>query len=202
MAKKLEFPEDKIGIPECINCFSRITDHVNGVMGSFEVASSELFEDFHKKAAVSLEETALRTDRTVQEHFRRQELKEDAAMSEHFEKQSLKYDEFEKKVFGLIWKVFAFFGAVAVVASGVVGATWVSNQQKADKKDVLYLNTAKNLFELNGKYNDQRFLLKPGETIDKYNYMWYIETTFGDQSRGTSRPSADDKSKNKDNGKF
>ena len=167
--------DEKLRTPECMD---RITAHVNGVMGSFEVASNELFQEFHNKSEASLEETAKRTDLIVQEHFRKQEVKEDAAMSEHFEKQSVKYDNFEKKVYGLLWKVLAVVFGIIILCSGIVAATWVTVQSKADKTEVLLLNEAKQLEKLRSSYMDDRFVKNPKMTVDQYNYQWLVESIF------------------------
>jgi hypothetical protein len=177
-ANEIEEPKDILNLPECIKCFDRITSHANGVFGTFEVQSGELFEDFHKKAALSLAETARKTNETVQDHFRKQEIKEDAAMSEHFEKQAFKYDNFEKKVFDLIWKVFIFFGAVALIACSIVGITWVVVQNKADNDKVFLLEEAKQLEKLRASYMDSRYEIKPNQTIDSFNYQWLVDGIF------------------------
>lgn len=186
MAKKLELVFDE-RIPECIDCFERITNHANGVFGTFEVQSNELFEDFHKKAAASLAETAIKTDRTVHEHFRKQEMKEDAAMSKHFEKQSVKYDNFEKKVLELIWKVLSFIIGVIVLCSGIVAYTWITVQTKADSDRVFLLDEAKQLEKLRNSYMDDRYVIKPMQTIDSFNYRWLVESIFEHNLRGGSK---------------
>jgi hypothetical protein len=184
MGDKKEFSIDELRMPECIECFSRITNHANGVFGTFEVQSNELFQDFHKKAADSLAETAKKTDRTVQEHFRKQEMKEDAAMSEHFEKQSVKYDNFEKKVLGLIWKVLGFIMGIILLCSGIVGYTWITVQNKADDDKVFLLEEAKQLEKLRASYMDSRYVINPNQTIDSYNYQWLVESIFEHNLRG------------------
>ena len=188
MVKKIDTPEAILRDPECISCFDNITAHANGVFGTFEVQSNELFEDFHKKAAISLAETAKKTDLTVQEHFRKQELKEDAAMSEHFEKQALKYDNFEKKVFDLIWKVFIFFGAVAIIACSIVGITWVIVQKKADSDKVFLLEEARQLEKLRASYMDSRYVIQPNQTIDSFNYKWLVDGIFEHNLRSGDDP--------------
>ena len=193
MAKKLELPEDKIGIPECINCLNRITDHVNGVMGSFEVSSNELFEDFHKKAAISLEETAARTDKTVQEHFRKQELKEDIARSEHFEKESAKQEErsisFEKKVIDMLKYFMIIIGGATLIGVSVVGITWLEVQSKANKDDVPTMTEIQALTDLGDQYNRSVFVKKTEIKADTSAYYWFRENSYGKYSlrRGTTK---------------
>jgi len=186
MSKKFQLPKEiaetseeaSLKTPECADCLRSITDRINGAIDYFETHANEVFDDFYKRASDSLEATAKKTDRTVQQHLTRQEIKEDAAMSEHFEKQSIKYDNFEKKIMGLIWKIFIFFFGVITLCSGIVAATWITVQDKAEKKEVMLLNDAKQLEKLRNAYTDKRYVLNSKQTIDQYNYEWLVETIF------------------------
>ena len=186
MAKKIEIPVDDYRIPECVNCLTRITDHVNGVMGSFEVASSELFEDFNKKAAESLKETALKTDRTVQDHFRRQEIKEDIARSEHFEKESAKQEDrsisFEEKVIDMLKYFMIIIGGATLIGVSVVGITWLEVQSKANKDDVPTMTEIQALTDLGDQYNRSVFVKKTEIKADTSAYYWFRENSYGKYS--------------------
>ena len=188
MAKK--FVVDKLEIEEvdklteCVECLNTIRTHTNYVMGMFEVHANELFENFDKTAKSSMLAIEAKSHDLMIEHFKKQELKEDQLMIEQHEKQSLKYNVFENKIFILIKWFLMFFGAVALICSTVVGITWVNVQNKANKNDVLTLKDAKIVIDLGDKYRDQRYVLRSGETIDKYNYQWMLETVFARASRG------------------
>lgn len=64
-----------------------------------------------------------------------------------------------------------------------IAILWSSNAQKANTNEVLSLKDAKKIIETGDAYRDQRYVIKSGETIDKYNYMWLMETIFERSSR-------------------
>lgn len=198
MAEKNEISE-LLRTPECIQCFEEIREQGNSVFGSFEVHAKDVLNDFKEnsdnmiKVLSEKHEMQLKSgsDKTTiffieQESVIKKMVKE---MMEGFKLEMI--EMVKEAIKNMVSTVKWFLSIVLIIVGGygaVIGYNFFEVNKKADKKDVLNINTAKNLFELNGKYNDQRFVLKSGETIDKYNYQWYIETTFGDQSRGITRP--------------
>ncbi len=184
MAKKFEINNTGLRKPECIECFDVLIGHANGVFGSFEIAAADALAEFNLSATESLRETASRTDRTVQEHFKKQEIKEDEARDAHFEKQEAKYDNLEKKLWGLMTLAFKFFFAVIMICAAVVAATWITVQTKANTDEVVRINTFKDIMTISSSYNDQRFVIRPDQKFDKDNFQMIIETLLERNSRG------------------
>lgn len=208
--EKLKITGEVLRTPECIDCFERIANHANGVLGSLEVhseevlnnievRSDELSEHFERKTEIAIVQIGIKTDEAISSYLKNQELKhdksfedhlekqvrkEDVAFSKHLEKQATKYDNFEKKVLGIIKWVLGIMLGIVLLCSGIVGVTWIIVQSKANKIEVLSLEDAKIIIDLGDKYRDQRYVMRTGETIDKYNYKWYIETVFARASRG------------------
>lgn len=184
MAKKIDTPEAILRGPECISCFDNITAHANGVFGTFEVQSNELFEDFHKKAALSLAETAKKTDETVQEHFRKQEIKEDAARTEHFEKESAKQEDrsngFEKRVIDMLKYFMIIIGSATLLGLSIVGITWLEVQSKASKKDVPTMPMIQALTDLGNDYNKSVYVRKDVIKADTSAYFWFRMNAYGE----------------------
>ena len=102
-----------------------------------------------------------------------------AFLSSSEEKQDRTLDKIERRFNSMFGMNLFLLGLFATA----IGYLIISNNGKANKEDVLMIKDAKNLIELGDKYNDQRYVLKPGETIDKYNYQWFIETLFERASR-------------------
>ena len=150
--KENELKKEILNYPECIACFQNITDHANGVYGTFEVQSNE-----------------------------------------HFEKWTARYADFEKKMYGLLWRFLVFFGSVALVCSGIVGVTWVSVQNKADEKDVFMLKDAKKLEGLRSSYYDSRYVAKPDQRVDETTYEWWVEFLFEPNSRSAEKVNQESK---------
>lgn len=202
MAKKFKIPKldvEKLRTPECIGCFDQIVEHVNGVMGVFEVHSDELFKNFDQRTDELIVHIKEKTDESINSylkeqgqkhdeafelHLEKQVKKEDSGIAEHFEKQEIKADKFyekQEKRHNIMIMIEIFLFGIFAVAIGVI---FISNQSKANKTEVLLLEDAKTIIDLGDKYRDQRYVLSPGETIDKYNYQWYIETVFSRATRG------------------
>jgi hypothetical protein len=79
----------------------------------------------------------------------------------------------------------AIVGGVAVIASGIVGYTWITVQQKADLKDVLTLKEAKAIRELGDAYYMSIFVRKDNALVDSTTYYWHMKSVFGGALRGS-----------------
>jgi hypothetical protein len=103
-----------------------------------------------------------------------------------YEKQEKKYDKLESKLTGMVKWTLGIVLFIVTIYGGVIASTFANNTDKADKKDYLSLKDAYILRTLGDKYYDQRYVLKPGESIDKYTYQWHMNIIFEEIHRGTS----------------
>ena len=185
----------KVIADKCDECLSNINERVDGVLEKFEVHSYEMFNNFETKQNLSLKNQEVVADGAIFTYLKNQENKHDEAFSahlkvqrekhdtefsQHLEKQAIKYENFEKKVLGLIWKVLAFVFGVVILCSAVVAVTWITVQNKAEKKDTLSLLNAKAIIDSGDKYRDQRYVIRKDETLEKYHYQWCYDSVFAD----------------------
>jgi len=223
MAKKIRIPRleltpELLRTPECINCFDRIASHANGVLGllevraaevlsNFEIQSDELSEHFERKTDKAIIQIGTKTDDAIKAYLEEQGLKHDAAYAEHLEKQSgkqeEKYDNFEKKVLGLIKWVLGIVLLVAVALSAVVLYDNREIQNKAEKIELLKYLTIQNAREINDireAYYKKLFIQNKNNPIDSTNYYWIISHYLSDPTRGESKFYRNDymKQKNED----
>lgn len=98
--------------------------------------------------------------------------------TQHYEEQEKKFDSFLKAEDRRSTFMFYFNIFMWGVMLSVVGFVAIQSLNKAEKRDVLYIDDFRTVMKLNEKYNDARFLLKP-EIPDSGQYHWYISTVLG-----------------------
>lgn len=200
MNDKFKIPKLEV-LPEtsdCTECLSQIRTHTNEVMGMFEIHADELFDKFNRTSKISLSAMEAKIQERMETHFEKQAKKEDVAIAEHFEKQDDLMREYYKnqdeKIGSVIKEaikemtgIIKWFLGVALIIIGAFGGLTIINTvtlaSKANTNEVLSLKDAQKIIATGDAYRDQRYVLKSGETIDKYNYMWLMETIFERSSR-------------------
>ena len=98
-------------------------------------------------------------------------------------KQNERFDKLESKLISMVKWVLGIVLFDVSICSGVVALSFIQIQGKADKTEVLYLKDAKNLVDMGMKYNDDRYVINPHQTLDQHNFMWLVETIFERASR-------------------
>jgi hypothetical protein len=195
-------PKNKELKEECKECIAEINEHVNGVMGVFEVKSSEMFENFEEKQKESLEKQSLKADEAISIHLKNQEDKHDVAFERHLDIQAEKYDRFldkqDKRENIKTMAMIAFVTIFITVGSAVV---WhdsalhsdldkTINMMKTDidskpsRKEIPLMNEIKMLRDLGDAYNDAKFVKKDHITSDTSAYYWARINIYGSTMRG------------------
>jgi len=151
------------------------------------------------KSIVKMEEEHVKSitirEQRDKEFYKLRAFKFDTALANQQEKANIFYDDQEEKIKSVIKEAIKemtstikwFLGVVLIIVMGVVGLTignTVGLAGKANANEVFSLKDAKTLRMAGDAYYDQRYVLKSGETIDKYTYQWHMETIFEKLNRG------------------
>lgn len=202
--EKLKITEDILRTPECIDCFERIANHANGVLGSLEVRSGEIFDNlevrsdelsdhFEHKTGEAIVQIGTKTDDAISSYLKNQEIKHDKNFNDHLEYQDIKYDKFlDKKgkrdvqMFYFILFILTLFGSVIAYGYQQQSNTKekiIIMQQNIDtkpsRKEIPTMFNLKVLTELGDKYNRVVYVRKEQIMGDTSQYYWTKINIYG-----------------------
>ena len=163
--------KEKQTIADCDNCYTELKERTEEVIGGFKIQSEAVLTDFVQRTSETVHSANLKFA-TMGENFTK-------FLSDSETKQEVFLERMERRHNIMIGMNLFLLGLFATA----IAILWASNGQKANKNEVLSLKDAQKIIETGDAYRDQRYVLKSGETIDKYNYMWLMETIFERSSR-------------------
>lgn len=189
MAKKFQIPKLKI----TDDTPSAIRTHIDESIGMFEIHADKLFDKFDRTSKISLSAMEATIKNKVDDHFINQAKKEEIARVEHYEKQEIiakeSYGKWEEKMAAVVKESIKdmtsmirwFLTIVLLIVGGFGGLTIVNTAllgNKANKTEVLSKDESKVLIDTRDKYYDKRFVIIPGETMERNKYQWSLERIF------------------------
>lgn len=161
---------------ECDNCFEDVTKKIDQVVNVAKNAIVNMNYEHSK----SLEER----DRHSAEFFASQEKKHNDYLESRKETEELR-DKIKNRRDNLLIVVITLM--CSVIGYNTIKTEVLDNEVdgKANAKEVLRLDDAKDIRELGDRYYDQRYVIKNGSEPDPVNYKQFVETLFERASRGS-----------------